>query len=260
MQAWDSDSVITKYTPAINCFSFQCAQTDGNISQAAKTGNVSAYTRYAASFIYNARKVRSDATLVPFIANHDTDRAAGYLSVNDGYAMAAANIYLLGPGSPFIYYGEEIGMKGSRGASGTDANRRLAMLWGDDDPVQDPEGTTYSKDLQINGTVYSQAMDGTSLYNYYKRLLMIRKANPEIALGSCVAIENTANKLGGFVYDLDGSKVAVIHNTTDSELSIKLSDIKEGSFTTLYEVAGAGDATLEEGKLTICGRTSVILR
>ncbi len=259
-EVWDSDSITSKYLPAVNCFSFQSAQTDGLISQAAKTGNVTAYTRYAANFVTEARKVRSDATLVPFIANHDTDRAAGYLSVNEGYAYAAANVYLLGPGSPFIYYGEEIGMKGSRGTAGTDSNRRLAMLWGDDDPVQDPEGTTYSKDLQINGTVYKQAMDGDSLFNHYKRLIMVRKANPEIGLGTCVSIDNSKNKLGGFVYEYNGSKVAVVHNTTKTELSINLSDIKEGTFTVLYDVVGNGGATLEEGRLTIYGQTSVILR
>ena len=259
-EVWDSDSVTGKYLPALNCFSFQAAQTDGAISQAAKTGNVSAYTKYAANFVYEAKKVRPDATIVPFIANHDTDRAAGYLSVSEGYAMAAANVYLLGPGSPFIYYGEEIGMKGSRGASGTDANRRLAMLWGDDDPVMDPEGTTYNKDLQINGTVYKQAMDGNSLFNYYKRVIMIRKANPEIALGSCVAIDNTSNKLGGFVFTYNGSSVAVIHNTTRDELTIKLDNIKEGKFSSLHEIIGLGKAKLENGVLTISGQTSVVLR
>ena len=82
--------------------------------------------------------MRSEASITPFVSNHDMDRAAGFLTVASGYMKMAANLYILGPGTPFIYYGEEIGMRGSRGGANTDANRRLAMLWGDDDGVKDP--------------------------------------------------------------------------------------------------------------------------
>ena len=75
---------------------------------------------------------------IPFISNHDMDRSAGYLNVQNGQAHLAADLLLLSPGSPFIYYGEEIGMKGSRGGANTDANRRLKMLWGDQDTISDP--------------------------------------------------------------------------------------------------------------------------
>ena len=86
-----------------------------------------------------------DAMFVPFLANHDTDRVAGYLTVESGYMQMAANMYILGPGSPFLYYGEELGMRGSRGSAQTDANRRLAMVWGDGDTTKDPEGNTCLK-------------------------------------------------------------------------------------------------------------------
>ena len=35
-------------------------------------------------------------------------------------------------------------MKGARGSENTDANRRLAMLWGDKDTVEDPTLVTYT--------------------------------------------------------------------------------------------------------------------
>ena len=54
-----------------------------------------------------------EAMLCTFIANHDTDRAAGFLTVDIGHAHMGANLSILTPGSPFIYYGEEIGMPGS---------------------------------------------------------------------------------------------------------------------------------------------------
>lgn len=65
----------------------------------------------------------SDAMMMGFIANHDMDRAAGYMSLLGNKAQMAANLLILNSGSPFIYYGEEIGMKGTRGGANTDASR-----------------------------------------------------------------------------------------------------------------------------------------
>ena len=170
----------------------------------------------------------------------------------------AANLSILTPGSPFIYYGEEIGMLGSRGGSNTDANRRLAMLWGDSDTVKNPAGSNYSA-KQSNGTVADQLPKSNSLYNHYKKLIMIRKANPEIAYGTFTALKTTT-KVGGFVSTYNGHSVAVIHNTTTKEVTIDLSTITDISFTMLAAYVGNGNATLDGTVLTIAPQTSVVLR
>ena len=114
-EVWDSDSVTDRYTPFLSCFDFTVAQAEGLISETAQAGNVNRYTAYVEKYLKNLQAQGGAAVYTPFIANHDTDRAAGYLPVSNGRMKVAANLYLLGPGSPFIYYGEEIGMKGSRG-------------------------------------------------------------------------------------------------------------------------------------------------
>jgi hypothetical protein len=65
-------------------------------------------------------------TLASFVSNHDQfagrrlwDQVAG----DEGAYRLAAATYLLLPGTPFIYYGEEIGMAGARGLSGDPAIR-----------------------------------------------------------------------------------------------------------------------------------------
>ncbi len=259
-EVWDSDSVTKDYAVCMNCFDFTMAQADGMISATAKRGDVNKYTSYVEQYIDNVHSKNELTTIVPFIANHDTDRAAGYMTLSSGYAKVAANLYILGPGSPFIYYGEEIGLKGSRGSANTDANRRLAMLWGDDDTIKNPTGSTFDSNKQTNGTVDGQKKDGDSLYNYYKRLIMLRKANPEIALGDYRAYKFKNTKFGGFVSTYEGNSVSVFHNTSGSEISVDLSAVTDQKSLKITDVIGMGDASLDGDILTVSGQTSVILR
>ena len=172
----------------------------------------------------------------------------------------AANLYILGPGSPFIYYGEELGLRGSRGGSGTDANRRLAMPWGDGDKVADPEGADYDKADRVPADAAVQQSDPNSLYNYYRGLIAIRRANPEIAGGECVSLDLGDSPLGGFVFTADSGAVCVIHNTGHETRTVELPAIGGREFTVLAARAGLGEAMLEDGVLTLGPRTSVVLR
>jgi glycosidase len=188
------------------------------------------------------------------------DRAAGYLSLSTGEMYTAASLYILSSGSPFMYYGEEIGIKGSRGGANTDANRRLAMLWGDGDTIKDPYEATYNSSLQINGTVADQIKDEASLYNHYKKLIMIRNAYPEIARGNYEALIFTTATVGGFKSTYNGSTVYVIHNTSAEPIEVDLTKVKGVTATELKAFAGLNNATLDGNTLIIGGQTSVVLK
>lgn len=257
-EVWDGDGVTIPYFSSTNCFNFSMAQVSGHISQTAKAGDVNVFTAYVEQYLDQIKAQNPDAMLVGFIANHDTDRAAGFLTYASGQAKVAANLNILAPGSPFIYYGEEIGMKGSRGGANTDANRRLAMPWGDGDSVRDPEGTDYTSG-QTNGTVTEHLPNGDSLYNHYKKLIMIRKANPEIAYGTYQALNIPDTYVGGFLSTYNGNTVAVLHNTTTDAVTVDLAQIGV-SMETIAASVGVGTATLEGTVLTIEGQTSVVLR
>ena len=257
-EVWDADGATFPYFASTNCFNFTMSQVSGKVAEAAKGGNVNTYISYIASYLQEIRSRREDAMLCTFIANHDMDRAAGFLTVAAGHAQMAANLSILTPGSPFIYYGEEIGMLGSRGGANTDANRRLAMLWGDGDTVRNPTGTTY-KAQQANGTVADQLSKGDSLYNHYKKLIAIRQANPEIAYGEFEALK-LSGKAGGFLSTWNGKTVAVIHNTGKDAVTVDLSQLGNLSFSTLAAIVGLGSAKLEGTTLTIDAQTSVVLR
>ncbi len=259
-EVWDSDGVTDQYYPAMNCFDFTISQSNGLIAETAKKGDVNRYTAYVESYISRVDSIRPGSSFTPFVTNHDMDRAAGFLTVASGTMHMAANLYVLGPGTPFIYYGEEIGMRGSRGGAQTDANRRLAMLWGDGDYVKDPTGTTYPASSQVETTVVDQKKDENSLYNHYKKLIMIRNANPEIATGHYIALSFEGTKVGGFVaYDTTRSSVIVIHNTTLNKQTIDL-DANGLTAEELRAVIGMESAELDGSTLTIGGQTSVVLK
>ena len=257
-EVWDGDGVIDRYLPAFNCFHFSASQTEGIIAETARGGDVNRYVQAAASHLAHIRSINPEAMSISFIANHDTDRAAGYLTVASGRMQMAANLYILFPGSPFIYYGEEIGLRGSRGGANTDANRRLAMLWGDGDTVRNPAGSTYDKQ-----TPYSvqdlETMSG-SVLKHYRKLLALRRANPEIARGTVTPLSFPDTKAGGFLCEWNGSVVGVFHNTTDSAKQLDLSGLGV-TFTQLSFIAPLEEeASLEGNILTLGAQTSAVLR
>lgn len=258
-EVWSADNAVIPYYSSTDCFNFTMSQSDGRVAVTAAGGNVNTYTQYIQTYLAQIQEQRQDAMLMTFIANHDMDRAAGYLTVASGRAHMAANLSILTPGSPFIYYGEEIGLLGSRGGSNTDANRRLAMLWGDGDTVKNPVGSTYST-AQSNGTVADQLPNGLSLYNHYKKLIMIRKANPEIAYGTFQAVAGTGSKIGGFISTYKGQTVLVLHNTTTKPVTLDLTKVSDLPFETLAAYVGMGTAKLDGTSLTIDAQTSVVLR
>ena len=259
-EVWDGDGVIERYLPAFNCFHFSFSQAEGLISQTAAGGDVNKFVMTVKNYQDSIHAVNPDAMDILFIANHDTDRAAGFLPMSNGRAQMAANLYLLSPGSPFIYYGEEIGLRGSRGGENTDANRRLAMLWGDGDTVKDPAGSTYSKQTPYAVTDL-EGIDGSILW-HYRKLMALRAKYPEIARGEYTPLTFTDTKAAGFVSEWNGSVVGVFHNTTTSEKVLDLS-VLDFTFTELADaisVSPGAEASFDGTLLTLPPQTSVILR
>ena len=257
-EVWDGDGIIDQYLPVTPCFNFATSQAEGLIADTARAGDVNRFTAYMESYLGRLDRLGGDKRATLFISNHDMDRSAGYLTAASGQMKCAASLYLLSPGSPFLYYGEEISLRGSRGGSSTDANRRMAMLWGDGDTIRDPEGTTYAK--QSPYTVKDLSRIGDSLLNHVKQLIMIRKANPEIARGEYKALQFEGDKLGGFTCSWNGSTVAVLHNTTQRDITVDLSAVTDLSFTMISGIAGADGVILDGTMLTLPGQTSVVLR
>jgi len=154
-----------------------------NIVNAAK-GDQKAI-RYVADYFTTAPQ-----TMATFVANHDIfagerlwDQLHGNLAQ---YKLAAAS-YLLQPGTPFIYYGEEIGMAGIKGLDG-DEPLRAPMSWTAD--KRSAGFTTSAKPFRpiapnvVRYNVAAQQADPHSLLTFYKNMLALRNSLPSLASGS----------------------------------------------------------------------------
>ena len=262
-ECWSGDTEILEYYGAMDCFGFGLSQQEGVIANAAKgVSKISNYTSYIESWQKRVVEKNPNGMVMSFLSNHDMDRIAGAFVTENNMRMAA-NLNLLTPGSPYIYYGEEIGMRGSRGSANTDANRRLAMLWGDDDSVKNPIGSSYPSTNQIKTTVAQQIEDEGSMYNYYCSLIALRHKYKSIARGTYNSILTSEKNLGGFVIDYNNEKLIIMHNTSTEEISYDLSactDLEGYTLKELCDFIGVGNARLEGSMLVIGAQTSVILK
>ena len=261
-ECWSAESEILEYNTAMNCFNFAMSGAEGKAASAAKGHSISAYTNYIEAYQDRVQESNANGMPMSFLSNHDMDRIAGCF-ISENMMKMAANLYLLSPGSPVIYYGEEIGIKGSKGSAHTDANRRLAMLWGDGDTIENPTGTTYAQGNQIKSTVKDQLKNKDSMLIHYSNLIAIRHKYPAIARGDYNSVISDNDNLGGFYIEYEGEVIGVIHNTSKEQIQISLSSLQglDGNiFSKLCDYIGVGKAKLKGDMLIIDAYTSVILK
>lgn len=147
----------------------------------AARGDEAAIARVAKEF------EQAPAGLATILSNHDSfagkrpfDQFAGNLA---HYRLAAAT-YLLQPGTPFIYYGEEIAMSGNSQVAG-DAAIRTPMAW----DATPSAGFTTSKAfraLPSNHETFNVATEQTqadSMLNWYRNLIALRTRLPSLSQG-----------------------------------------------------------------------------
>ncbi|WP_374401942.1 alpha-amylase family glycosyl hydrolase [Niveibacterium sp.] len=129
------------------------------------------------------------ANMAAMVSNHDAfagDRLWTQVNGNLPQYRLAVATYMLQPGVPFIYYGEEIGMANNNGLSG-DWKLRTPMSWTADTTTA---GFTTGKPFRAvssnvaTNNVAAQLGDANSLLSFYKALISMRKAHPSLAGGS----------------------------------------------------------------------------
>lgn len=201
-----------------------------------------------------AGEVNRQAVEAPFLRNHDQNRLAsanspGSPNIGDrpDALRLAAEMLLTVPGNPFLYYGEELGMKGE--ASGQppiwDESIRLPMLFDNEYRTTWPEDDwgyvdPFNQDVD---PVSVQREDTGSLFNTYKSLLNLRRNSLALRYGTISAYEQNNHYLQGFyrILDIDADhqdRVLVLHNLDSADYPLFDHDLGD---EILYYSGGAFD-------------------
>lgn len=141
--------------------------------------------RIIASYL-NSMSYFPDQQFATFLTNHDQQRVASFFSDKPDRQKLAAFLYLTGPGVPYLYYGEEIGMLGNK----PDEKIRTPMQWSNDayagfsegDPWQPLNPDWEEKNVQL------QDADAESLLSWYRGLINLRNQNPGLQYGNYIPI------------------------------------------------------------------------
>ena len=173
---------------------------------------------YYNSLISNYNIGNGKGIPAPFIDNHDMPRYT-YQSSLEKNKFTFGLLSMMN-GTIFSYYGDEVGMYGSnKGNNNVDQNVRIPIQWGDftnlDCSVIDGVTSKYYP----YPTVQEQLEDSNSILNYYKKVLLLRNQNPEIARGSIalVAKEKENRKMLFISKTYNGSTIGIIFNFSDYE-------------------------------------------
>lgn len=205
-------SVVKQYTGTEldHIFNFEMA-----------TGIVNSVNNGASSGITSAVKFAlmdtPDYNYATFLTNHDQNRVMSVFNGNVDKAKVASFLMLTLPGTPYIYYGEEIGMQGKK----PDEDIRLPMQWSADKfagfSTVEPWRAPFIDYTQVNVT--AQTGDAASLLEHYRTLIQLRKTHPTLQTANILLLD--AGNSGIFATlrsDTNGTYL-ILANITDEAIS-----------------------------------------
>lgn len=260
-EAWTSSAEYSRYyeSGVDSFFDFDFAGQDGVIASVVKGGkNASYFAEAMAKEEQLYSSVSENYINAPFYTNHDMARSAGYYAYDDGSETKLAGaMNLLMQGNAFVYYGEELGMKGS----GRDENKRAPMQWLDN---AEGEGMcTGPEEMEMPdmkfGSLESQDPDPASIVNYYRAAIRLRNAYPVIARGKTTPVEGLQGKtICAFTRTAQDSKmetVMIVINTGEDPQTLDLAKAQAPvRHLSSYLVTGEDPAVQEGNTVTLPGR------
>jgi alpha-amylase len=169
----------------------------------------------------------------PFLTNHDQNRLMSQLNNDPNKVKVAASMLLTSPGVPFLYYGEEVGLEGTK----PDEQIRRPMQWS----AEKSAGFSTTFPWESVGPDYqtynvaTETGDPTSILEHYRTLIQVRNDHAALRVGDVnfVRADNTA--LYTILRLSQEEKVLVIVNLSDTpvsgyKLSLDKSNIPVGKY------------------------------
>lgn len=189
-------------------------------------------------------------TMATFVSSHDIfagqrlwDQLQGDLK---RYRLAAAG-YLLQPGTPFVYYGEELGQAGVPGLPG-DLPLRSPMSWSADPRTAGFTTGTPFRPLAPNHVRHNaqvQAQDPGSIFNFYKTIMGLRNSLPSLARGSFEG-SFAQGLLAGWQRKWQGEHTVVLINYDTRPTAARMDGLPVGAqLVSAYPAGGAVAAKVD---------------
>lgn len=266
-EAWNVMDVYEQfYASGIDSmFNFDYSQQSGVIANAVKKTDAvdaSVFGRKVEKIEERFSAFNPDYIDAPFYTNHDTGRSAGYYAGEFSPAQTkiagAMNMFM--SGASFIYYGEELGMKGA----GIDENKRAPMQWSSNPDAEGMcAGPAAMEDITMKyGSLEEQQEDPLSIYNYYKQAIRLKNMYPEIARGSVDFIEEMSTEdICVFKKQWEEENIWIIYNISQNENIVDVSSLGDSKI----KICGSllmqeGELVLEDGKITMSPYSIVLLK
>lgn len=204
-----------------------------------------------------------DAT---FVKNHDQTRILTELKGDINKAKMTAAILLTMPGTPYIYYGEEIGMLGDKlntyaDQFGPDAFVREPFIW--DENGKDKFQTTWEEPrYSTDKTVIPfarQKEDKKSIFNFYRNLIHYRNSSNALTYGDIEEAGIRGGEIVAYFRKHKDEVLLVLHNVSDVEVTISLTD-KLSRFNEIDFDTEGGKIAIDNGELRLPAYSTAILK
>lgn len=264
-EVWTDISTYAQYYDSgiDSVFNFAFAESEGIIAKLVKgMTSASSFGKTLQNVQEQFEEHNENYIDAPFYTNHDMARSAGYYSGDHARAQTqiAGAMNLLMSGSAFIYYGEELGMKGS----GKDENKRAPMYFAEE--ADAPGMCSGPRDMDSvkmkYGSLEEQEQDPYSVYHYYRKAIRLRNAFPSIIKGKVNNLDACASdKVAAFSKAYEEETVYIFCNISPEPGKVTVSDIASqiGGIAGGLYVDGE-EAVLEKDTLTIPGYGIVVLK
>jgi glycosidase len=193
-----------------------------------------------------------------FLTNHDQTRIMSEVFEDKAKAKLASSILLTLPGIPFLYYGEELGMIGSK----PDEDIRLPFPW-----YKNGSGkgqTSWRDSFFYSPTNFANALDvqvddEKSIYNHYKKMIKLRHQNPALASNNITQVDSDTLQIEAYIRQSEKQKLLVAHNLTSDTQTLQLDQEHRKDFSDVLYSSNE-KVSFKENKVIIPGNTTVILK
>ncbi|HEU5145444.1 MAG TPA: alpha-amylase family glycosyl hydrolase [Chryseosolibacter sp.] len=263
-EVWSEAREVAPYLEGLpSLFNFDLGYAITDVAKAGRD-SIGLVKRYKEIRDYY-KSITNDYLDATFIKNHDQTRLLSELDGDVDEARMAAALLLTMPGTPYIYYGEEIGMLGDKLSTyedqfGPDAFVREPYVWGKNgtDSLQTSwEESRYSTDETVV-PYWQQKKDPQSLLNFYKDLIQVRNETPALTYGDIGESGMYIEEVVTFRRTYENEELLVLHNVSDVEVTLALEG-EASQFSDIMYQTGLGEVKLDEGSLTIPAYTTLIL-